>query len=302
MGGTISRREINGSQEFTTIPTGLYQSCNWDAKTVKRLILNKRLAPFFPGQEESSETDLEECPICFLFYPGGLNRSTCCKKGICTECFLQIKKPNGQAICPFCQRGSYTVIFTGPLAKEEKEKEAWEQQQVIEAKIRMRNDEIEQDKVRERKKRERASLSLSDSEPGSPSLSSPPSSSPPSSGMEILTSQSLPARQILLVDNPISNMSTSYPPQSSSSSSSSTAKNLSKDFKKKEVDLEDLMLQEALRLSLMTPENGSDTETRDEESKSSFDAEELLDSASETNRDELELALALALSLQNVIK
>ena len=32
----------------------------------------------------------EECPICFLFYPA-LNRSACCNKGICTECYLQVR-------------------------------------------------------------------------------------------------------------------------------------------------------------------------------------------------------------------
>jgi len=92
-------------------------------KTVRKLIIAKRLAPLYPGIDENqlakkysmkaqllwSETstttsedetiqtvlmssDLEECPICLLYYPGGLNRSLCCKKGVCSECFLQLKK------------------------------------------------------------------------------------------------------------------------------------------------------------------------------------------------------------------
>ena len=26
-------------------------------------------------------------------YPGGLNRSVCCKQGICSECYLQVRAP-----------------------------------------------------------------------------------------------------------------------------------------------------------------------------------------------------------------
>jgi len=287
MGGTGSKSKDtpkDGIPDFTT-PSGLYHSLNWDLKIVKRLILTKRLAPLFPGQEECSnaDTDLEECPICFLFYPGGLNRSACCKKGICTECFLQIKKPNGQAFCPFCQRGNYTVSFMGPLSKEEKDRDAWEQQKVIEAKIRMRNDEIEQDLKREQQKRERT---LSVSEVSHHNQTAPPSSSPPN-GLEILISQSLPATSSVLTSPYHPSFSTSYPPPT-------------KEIKKREMELEDLMLQEALRLSLMTPDNGSDTETMLDDSMSS--EVEDIQNTSDTNRDDLELALALALSLQNVIK
>lgn len=37
-----------------------------------------------------SFSQLEECPICFLYYPV-LNTSLCCQKRVCTECFLQVK-------------------------------------------------------------------------------------------------------------------------------------------------------------------------------------------------------------------
>jgi len=285
MGATGSKKELKDGTPDFTIPSGLYHSLNWDLKAVKRLILGKRLAPLFPGQEECTDGDLEECPICFLFYPGGLNRSTCCKKGICTECFLQIKKPNGQAFCPFCQRSNYNVVFSGPLSKEEKEKDAWEQRQVIEAKTRMRNEEIEQDLKREQQKRERA-LTTSGTfsyEHISPSLNPP-------NGMEVFTSQSLPASSPLS-ENSFSSFSTSYPPPT-------------RDIKKKEVEMEDLMLQEALRLSLLKSDiiGASDTDTLSDDGSKTSDVEELLQTSNEDNREDLELALALALSLQNVIK
>lgn len=35
-----------------------------------------------------------ECPICFLIYPKYLNLTRCCAQPICTECFVQIKRPD----------------------------------------------------------------------------------------------------------------------------------------------------------------------------------------------------------------
>ena len=38
--------------------------------------------------------DASECPICFLYYPTYLNKTRCCDQPICTECFVQIKRPD----------------------------------------------------------------------------------------------------------------------------------------------------------------------------------------------------------------
>jgi hypothetical protein len=35
-----------------------------------------------------------ECPICFLYYPPYLNHTRCCDQPICSECFVQIKRPD----------------------------------------------------------------------------------------------------------------------------------------------------------------------------------------------------------------
>ncbi|KAJ1500664.1 SNF1-interacting protein [Coelomomyces lativittatus] len=84
MGSSLSKRdpERESLNQYTT-PTGLYPQCNWDVKTIRKLVLSRKLAPLFPGTEDAKE-ELEECPICFLYYPGGLNRSNCCKKGLCS--------------------------------------------------------------------------------------------------------------------------------------------------------------------------------------------------------------------------
>ncbi|KAH7426485.1 hypothetical protein KP509_10G003100 [Ceratopteris richardii] len=138
MGNKLSRRRALVDERYTRIQ-GLYQHKDVDPKKLRRLILNGQLAPCFPGAEDSS-LELDECPICFLFYPS-LNRSKCCTKGICTECFLQIKAPHSAkpTQCPFCKSSSYVVEYRGAKTIEEK---GFEQAKVIEAKIRMHQKEL----------------------------------------------------------------------------------------------------------------------------------------------------------------
>lgn len=52
--------------------------------------------PFVNGQpiEVYLYKDASECPICFLYYPPYLNRTRCCDQPICSECFVQIKRPD----------------------------------------------------------------------------------------------------------------------------------------------------------------------------------------------------------------
>lgn len=52
--------------------------------------------PYLSGQrlEAYLYKDAAECPICFLYYPPYLNRTRCCDQAICSECFVQIKRPD----------------------------------------------------------------------------------------------------------------------------------------------------------------------------------------------------------------
>ncbi|RRT72929.1 hypothetical protein B296_00015143, partial [Ensete ventricosum] len=85
--------------------------------------------------------DLEECPICFFYYPS-LNRSRCCSKGICTECFLQMKPSDASrpVQCPFCKTSCYAVEYRGARTEEEKDLERAEEQKVTEAKLRTQHE------------------------------------------------------------------------------------------------------------------------------------------------------------------
>ncbi|GAM84168.1 hypothetical protein ANO11243_021610 [Dothideomycetidae sp. 11243] len=52
--------------------------------------------PYVNGQpiEAYLYKDAQECPICFLYYPPYLNKTRCCDQPICSECFVQIKRPD----------------------------------------------------------------------------------------------------------------------------------------------------------------------------------------------------------------
>ncbi|WVQ78004.1 hypothetical protein IAT38_000085 [Cryptococcus sp. DSM 104549] len=63
-----------------------------------------------------------ECPICFLNYPPNINTSRCCQQPVCTECFVQIKRSEATithlesdpACCPFCMETDFGVIYERP--------------------------------------------------------------------------------------------------------------------------------------------------------------------------------------------
>ncbi|KAJ8633331.1 hypothetical protein MRB53_026667 [Persea americana] len=158
MGNKLGRRRQVVDEKYTR-PQGLYQHRDMDYKKLRKLILDSKLAPCYPGDDEGA-TDFEECPICFLYYPS-LNRSRCCMKRICTECFLQMKPAHSTrpTQCPFCKTLNYAVEYRGVKSKEEKGMEQIEEQRVIEAKIRMQQRELQDEQERMIRKQEIASSS-----------------------------------------------------------------------------------------------------------------------------------------------
>ncbi|KAI9083118.1 hypothetical protein K1719_034851 [Acacia pycnantha] len=153
MGNKLGRRRQVVDEKYTR-PQGLYNHKDVDHKKLRKLILESKLAPCYPGDEECAN-DLEESPICFLYYPS-LNRSRCFTKSICTECFLQMKVPNSTrpTQCPFCKTANYAVEYRGVKSKEEKGLEHIEEQRVIEAKIRMQQQELQNEEERMQKRHE----------------------------------------------------------------------------------------------------------------------------------------------------
>ena len=64
MGNKLGRRRQMVDEKYTR-PQGLYNHKEVDHKKLRKLILESKLAPCYPGDEESA-SDVEECPICFL--------------------------------------------------------------------------------------------------------------------------------------------------------------------------------------------------------------------------------------------
>merc|ERR1712137_174634 len=233
-----SRRELESKH---CVPVGLYPRCAWPPKTIKKLVCEKKLSPIFKGVEEVPDgAEMDECPICFLSYPRGLNRASCCRQEICTECFLQLKEtPSTCSPCPFCNKENFHVVYLGPKSKAERQTELEELRKVEEAQERMRKEEekrsAERDAQREKLRREAeeasAALSLSSEDPDT--LSSASSSS-----------------------NTSSNNANPEPAPPADPNYDFEA--MMADQNHNPVELEQLMIAEAIRLSLAEPQYACD--------------------------------------------
>ncbi|KAF9452247.1 hypothetical protein P691DRAFT_633906, partial [Macrolepiota fuliginosa MF-IS2] len=86
---------------------------------------SKRSAPVKdqPRPDAAVYRGAVECPICFLYYPPNINHSRCCDQAICTECFVQIKRNepttthlvSEPAACPYCVQDNFGVVYRPPL-------------------------------------------------------------------------------------------------------------------------------------------------------------------------------------------
>eukprot|EP01012_Entosiphon_sulcatum_P063202 TRINITY_DN9029_c0_g1_i1.p1 TRINITY_DN9029_c0_g1~~TRINITY_DN9029_c0_g1_i1.p1 ORF type:complete len:265 (-),score=37.32 TRINITY_DN9029_c0_g1_i1:84-878(-) len=159
-------------------PQGLYPTCQWDLRLLRRLILSKKLAPCTPGTELHSSV-AEECPICMLYYVGGLNVTVCCNKGICTECYLQLNPPATASQCPFCNRKPLHTLFKGPRTKEEMDAEEREQQAVIALQIKMQQEEDAREKERLEQRAQRLETGLSQEQRENPPMPEVPATPRP---------------------------------------------------------------------------------------------------------------------------
>eukprot|EP01105_Mastigella_eilhardi_P026744 TRINITY_DN7870_c0_g1_i1.p1 TRINITY_DN7870_c0_g1~~TRINITY_DN7870_c0_g1_i1.p1 ORF type:complete len:287 (-),score=78.17 TRINITY_DN7870_c0_g1_i1:984-1802(-) len=152
-------------------PSRVYRTRQWDVDYVRKLIAAKKLAPSFAGRPEPTTdsatpatppakdgaaalmAEPEECPICFLYYDGGLNRTVCCRHSLCSECYLQINPRatlSSTLPCPFCGRHNFSITYTGPLSAAERLAIKQEEQKVHDLERQMREEEIARDLERER--------------------------------------------------------------------------------------------------------------------------------------------------------
>nr|CAG4715977.1 unnamed protein product [Naegleria fowleri] len=135
----------------------------------------------FGGDSSSSsfqhpplELYFDECPICMMYYQGGMNSAKCCSQRICSECYLQIcrggpKHAESNSICPFCKASPFKIQYTGPKNWKQRCKELEEEQKVIQLKIKHDQEEQLQ---QEEERNKRISESLNNSTISTTSTSS----------------------------------------------------------------------------------------------------------------------------------
>ncbi|KAG5117673.1 hypothetical protein JHK84_043786 [Glycine max] len=220
MGNKLGRRRQVVDEKYTR-PQGLYNHKDVDHKKLRKLILESKLAPCYPGDEETTY-DREECPICFLMKVPNSTRPT------------QIIACLNILRCPFCKMANYAVEYRGVKSKEEKGLEQIEEQRVIEAKIRMRQQELQDEDERMHKRLEMSSsnvnVAVADVEYSSNAVSA--SSVSVVENDEIVSSQDSCATSVVRPN-------------------ATTRTNRDDEF---DVDLEDIMVMEAIWLSIQ--ENG----------------------------------------------
>jgi hypothetical protein len=143
--GTSSSPLFRGRAKTLAALTSSKNNSNTDMAPREYILTHD---PFVNGQpiEAYLYKDASECPICFLYYPPYLNRTRCCDQPICSECFVQIKRPdphppehaeqdpnaptedasNGEhteeesqlvsepSACPFCVQPEFGVTYAPP--------------------------------------------------------------------------------------------------------------------------------------------------------------------------------------------
>jgi len=121
----LLRRGLTGNLGLTRAeldkickPSGLYPTCTWDDRTIRRLIGDGKLAARSVGHETILSSNDKECPICFLYY-SQVNETLCCKANICTECYLQVRPMHEKnCVCSFCNTSQFNV----KISKKEENK------------------------------------------------------------------------------------------------------------------------------------------------------------------------------------
>ena len=126
-------------------PKGEFKNVSSDVfAKAKQMVLHGDISPFEDGCDcedcVGGAQQLEECSICFLSFPV-LNRTKCCSKGICSNCFFAVKTTDYRhedapprtlrhlllGNCPFCKCKPFEVEFKGRRSAEERQRELEEE-------------------------------------------------------------------------------------------------------------------------------------------------------------------------------
>ncbi|KAJ3426831.1 protein sip5 [Anaeramoeba flamelloides] len=117
----------------------IYDEIHWNCNFVKNQIKKKKLAPLFFPEENSTKYANFTCSICYNYFPI-LNKTHCCNKGICSECYLQIQpKPttSSKDRCPFCRQNNFKIKYNFREAMPKNNKKKTNKQQEQKEKVKL---------------------------------------------------------------------------------------------------------------------------------------------------------------------
>mmetsp|Transcript_86174 Transcript_86174/g.248851 ORF Transcript_86174/g.248851 Transcript_86174/m.248851 type:complete len:494 (-) Transcript_86174:150-1631(-) len=117
-------------------PSGLYKTCQWEERAIRRLIGDGKAASRLRGKEVRTDDCFHECPICFLYY-SQVNVTKCCNANICTECFLQVRpQKEKHPSCPFCNHNKFSISVQSAVTEQERLDMEKEEEAAHEARMR----------------------------------------------------------------------------------------------------------------------------------------------------------------------
>ncbi|KAJ6251264.1 protein sip5 [Anaeramoeba flamelloides] len=129
-----SKISLKKASKKNFVPTfEIYPSIKWSQIRIKNLIQKKKLAPIFQPEDDPTETFSIECPICNYFFPI-TNMTNCCKKPICTECYLQIlpfgipNQPSSEQ-CPWCRHENFSITYHHNLRRKFEDETVFSQEE-----------------------------------------------------------------------------------------------------------------------------------------------------------------------------
>ncbi|PJF17207.1 hypothetical protein PSACC_03007 [Paramicrosporidium saccamoebae] len=146
--GNALRKTRDGPVDGGATRTNVPPTTEYDAGAVEKLIMSKRLAPFYEGEPDASvEGNVSDTSLSGgeelkkekrrLFrrsskqrghyeaqcFPRNINKTVCCNQALCTQCFVNLRRPpSGRTLsCPFCNRRDFSIRYCAPLLVLEEE-------------------------------------------------------------------------------------------------------------------------------------------------------------------------------------
>eukprot|EP01097_Dermamoeba_algensis_P005288 TRINITY_DN3355_c0_g1_i2.p1 TRINITY_DN3355_c0_g1~~TRINITY_DN3355_c0_g1_i2.p1 ORF type:complete len:467 (+),score=108.21 TRINITY_DN3355_c0_g1_i2:57-1403(+) len=160
MGNANDKRKRDGSEVSTfTSPTGLYASCNWDQKALKKTNSREKNRTHFPWTGGKELSRFRRVPNLFFVLPRWSEQGNLLQaRNLHRVLYSSENNCSSTNSMSVLYPPKLQCDFTGPLSREEREKEEVEEQKVRELQIKAREEELARDQEREKSRERSTSL------------------------------------------------------------------------------------------------------------------------------------------------